>query len=167
MKKLTLAMALLVLAVPAFAGGGEKCSADLQTCLNHHAAMKDKGWTGLELDKSDPAAIKVKAVTAGSPAAKAGFLVGDVLVAMNGVSMTDKEAMKKAKGEWKVGQAVTYTVKRKNADKQLAVTLAAMPEAAYASMVGTHLLANHVTAATAATTEATPATATTTDKTDK
>src|SRR5688572_8149248 len=151
MKKLTLllATALLVVAVPAFAGTGEKCSADAQICLNHHAAMKDKGWMGLEYDKTDPTAVKVKAVTAGSPAAKAGFQVGDILVAMNGASMTDKEALKKAKGEWKIGQSVTYTIKRKAAEKQLAVTLAPMPENVFASMVGLHMLENHITATTA------------------
>ena len=156
-----MAVAMLVAAVPAFAGSGEKCTAaDAQACLNHMSAMKDKGWVGLEFDKSDASTIKVKAITAGSPAEKAGFLVGDVLVAINGASVADKEAMKKAKGEWKVGQAVAYTVKREGADKELKATLDKMPETVFASMIGSHMLDAHLSmAATTETGHDAPATA--------
>lgn len=144
-----LSAALVMLAVPVFAGSGEKCSASTQACVNHWAAGKDMGWTGLELDKSDPAMVKVKAVTPDSPAAAAGFQVGDVLVAINGVKMTDKAALKKAKGSWKAGQSVSYTVQRSGAEQQIAVTLAKTPDQVYSSMMGSHILENHAVVATA------------------
>lgn len=167
-----MALAMLVGAVPAFAGG-EKCTAaDAQACLNHMSAMKDRGWVGLEFDKTDAAVVKVKAITPGSPAEKAGFAVGDVLVAINGANLADKEAMKKAKGEWKVGQVVAYTVKREGADKELKATLDPMPEAVFASMIGSHMLDAHLSVATAAETghdapSTQKAEAAKTEKTDK
>lgn len=145
-----LSAVLVMLAVPVFAGSGEKCSSGTQACLNHWSAGKDMGWTGLELDKSDPAAIKVKAVTPESPAAAAGFQVGDVVLALNGAKMSDKAAMKKAKGSWKAGQSATYTVQRAGAEQQIAVTLAKTPDQVYASMLGSHMMENHAAVATAA-----------------
>jgi len=145
-----LSAALLALAVPALAGSGEKCSASAQACLNHWAGGKDAGWVGLEYDKSVEGVVKVKAVTADSPAAAAGFQAGDVLMAINGVKMADKAALKKAKGSWKAGQAVAYTVQRAGAEHQLAVTLGKTPDQVYASMIGTHMLENHIETATAA-----------------
>ena len=177
MKRISALLALfavltVALAVPAFAGG--KCeAADAQACLNHMSAMKDKGWSGVDLDKSDMTAIKVKAVAPGSPGAKAGVQAGDVLVALNGASLTDMEALKKAKGDWSVGQSVTYTVKRKNADKQIALKLDKMPEEVFASMIGRHMLDAHLAMASAAPADPAPATTApatapaTTTKTDK
>ena len=144
-----LSAALVMLAVPVFAGSGEKCSSNTQTCLNHWSAGKDMGWTGLELDKSEVGVVKVKAVTPDSPAAAAGFQIGDVLMTLNGVKMTDKAAMKKAKGSWKAGQSVTYTVQRAGAEQTLAVTLAKAPENVYASMLGSHMMEYHAASASA------------------
>jgi S1-C subfamily serine protease len=141
--------ALVMLAVPVFAGSGEKCATSTQVCVNHWAAGKDKGWTGLELDKSEVGIVKVKSVTPDSPAAAAGFQIGDVLVAMNGVKMADKEGMKKAKGTWKAGQSVSYTVQRAGAEQQIAVTLARTPDQIYSSMMGSHMIENHAVVATA------------------
>ena len=140
----------LMLAVPASAGSGEKCSASTQVCLNHWSEMKNAAWVGLEYDMSTEGMMMVKAVTPDSPAAAAGFQVGDVMLALNGARMADKEAVKKAKGAWTPGQSVTYTVQRAGAEKQIAVTLAKTPDAVFASMVGRHMLENHVMAATAA-----------------
>jgi predicted metalloprotease with PDZ domain len=149
-RSVLLTAAFMMLAVSAFAGSGEKCSYDTQTCLNHWAGKKDAGWVGLEYDKSTEGVIKVKAVTAGSPAATAGFQPGDVILALNGVKMSDKAGLKKAKGSWKVGQAVQYTVQRAGSEQQLAVTLGTTPQEIYASMLGSHLMDAHATAATAA-----------------
>lgn len=152
MKRLSWLLAagmLTAVAVPAFAGHGEKCTQDAQACLSHYSAYKDKGWVGIELDKSGEAMV-VKAVVATSPASKAGFQVGDQLVAMNGAKYGDKEAMKKVQGDWKAGQEVSYTVLRKGVEKKLAVTLGAMPEDVFAKMVGAHMISDHMAAAQSA-----------------
>lgn len=151
------AAVVALVAAPAWAGSGEKCTADTQTCLNKMAAKKSVGWIGLEFDKSAEGVMKVKNVVAGSPAEAAGFQAGDVVVALNGVKMSDHDAVKKAKGTWSAGQKVTYTVERKDASKDLAVTLATMPDNVHAAMVGFHLVDSHAVTATAASAEATPA----------
>lgn len=155
MKRITWFMAALLvvaLASPALAGSAGKCTQNVQACLNHWAkGQSTKTWAGLQYDTAENGTTTVKAITPGSPAASAGFEVGDVLVAMNGIKLADKEALKKAKADFKAGQVVTYTVTRAGAEKQLAVTLATMPAEVYASALGSHMLENHATAAMAAT----------------
>ncbi len=159
MKRLSILAALALVAViaaPSWAGSGEKCVADAQTCLNKMSAKKSGAWIGLEFDKSAEGVMKVKRVVADSPAEKAGFQVGDVLVALNGAKMSDYDAMKKAKGAWSVGQQVTYTVERKGAETAVAVTLGEMPTEVHAAMVGYHMIDHHVTTPTASAAEASP-----------
>jgi len=162
MKKLVLiAGALLIVAVPAVAGShGSKCTADLQSCLGQWSKGRDKGWLGLKYDQADGGTMAVKEIQAGSPAAAAGFKVGDVMMALNGAAFADKDAIKKAKGEWKVGQSVSYTIQRDGAEKTIAVTLASMPEDVFASMVGSHMIDNHFATATASASDAEAASAT-------
>jgi C-terminal processing protease CtpA/Prc len=151
---LTMAALVLALSVPAWAGSGEKCTASAQECLDKMAAKKDKGWAGFNVDKSENGAMVVKSVVPGGPADKAGFKAGDVLVALNGASYSDYEAVKKAKGTWATGSKITYTVKRADAEKTLAVTLAPLPAEVYAQMVGEHMVADHQVAVNAPTADA-------------
>lgn len=120
-----LALALiLVLASAAFAGG-EKCAREA-AAKEKAAKMAAHGWLGLKTDD----AHRVTSVAPGSPAAQAGFRTGDVLVALNGVALTDanKEAVMKAKGDCKVGKQVSYTIRRDGAEQTLTATLAPVPK---------------------------------------
>ena len=154
MKRLVVATAVLAVAIaaPALAGSGAgKCTQETQVCLNSFSKSASKGWVGLEYDKS-AATHAVKRVTPGGPAEAAGFQAGDVLVSLNGVAMTaDKETLKKAKGEWSVGQTVAYVVKRGDQEVKLDVKLAPMPAEVFSAMVGEHMVSNHMAAPTAAT----------------
>ena len=161
MKKMSCVMtvaAMVLLAASVFAGAGSKtaaagkCTDDAQTCLNKMSAKKSAGWLGMKYDKAEDGTVSVKEITPGSPAEAAGFQKGDVLLTLNGASYADKEALKKAKADWKPGSKVNFTVKREGAEKQIAVTLAPIPEAAYAQMVGEHMITDHTKAATAAAT---------------
>lgn len=153
MRRLVVATAALAVAIaaPALAGSGAgKCTQETQVCLNTFSKYASKGWLGLEYDKS-AATHAVKKVTPGGPAEAAGFKAGDVMVSMNGVAMTaDKETLKKAKGEWAVGQTVAYVVKRGDQEVKLDVKLAPMPAEVFSSMVGEHMVSNHMAAPTAA-----------------
>jgi len=154
-RNLIVAAAALAVAIaaPALAGSGAgKCTQETQACLNSFSKYASKGWVGLEYDKtaSEKSHVVKKAVP-GSPAEAAGFRAGDVLVSLNGVAMTaDKETLKKAKGDWSVGQTVAYVVKRGDKEVTLNAKLAAMPPEVFASMVGEHMVSNHMTAPTAA-----------------
>ena len=114
-----LALALtLALSAAAFAGG-ENCEK-----AAHNAKMAaSHGWLGIETDK----AHTVVAVAAGSPAEKAGFQKGDVVLALNGVPLSDTAKVKEAKAHCNVGKTVTYTIQRGGAQQTLTATLAAAP----------------------------------------
>ena len=155
MKRIALLLgAALVCAAPVFAGDGEKGGSDAQSCLDHMSGMKEaKGWVGLEFDPENKTPYVVTKVVHGSPAQKAGFKEGDILSALNGIQLSDKEGMKKAKSAMKPGNKVTYTVTRMGKNTDLAVTLGTMPDEVFAQMVGAHLLQNHVAAAASSTEE--------------
>lgn len=143
------------IAMPVLAGEkGEKCSYDAQACLNGLSAKKDKGWAGIDADKNEAGGVFVKGLIKSGPAEKAGFMVGDVLVARNGIKMADHEAMKADKDSWKIGANVIYTVLRNEKEKQLTVTLVQMPEDVFAKLVGAHMISDHMGVATAVKTEA-------------
>ena len=138
-------LVLVATVVPAFAAEDRCTEPDIQTCMNHIAAKRTQGWLGLDFDRSDPNTIKVEAVTPYSPASKAGFRPGDVLLTLNGASFQDDEALAQAKGEWKPGQVVTFMVQRPGYKKQLQVTLGRYNDHTFATMVGLHMLEYHVT----------------------
>jgi len=98
------------------------------------AELAAKGWLGLKTEKDASGAYTVSSVAPNSPAAQAGFRAGDVLVAYNGVALTDanKDAVKKAKAGCAVGTKVAYTVRRGNAEQTLTATLAPVPDAVLA-----------------------------------
>ncbi len=104
------------------------------------------GWLGIETDKNEKGVVTVKAVTAGSPAVAAGFQPGDVLVAINGVEISDanKEALKAAKKALVAGSEGRYTVLRQGAKKNLTAQLVAPPRAVLAQWIGEHMLSDHV-----------------------
>jgi len=155
------ALMLLMLAPLAIAGEGKdcgdksaaaakdvhaskKCSYGTQDCLDHMAAkMKTGGWVGIELEKDETTGVMtVQRVVPGSPAEQAGLQVGDVLFALNGIEINEKNesALKTAKKDWKPGQNVSYTLKRDGRSVNANVTLASMPADVLAKFIGEHML---------------------------
>lgn len=141
---------VLAAAAPVRAGKpGEKCTYSTQECLDLMAAkMKTGGFVGLELDVDEKTGSPVvRSIFPGTPAEQAGLQPGDVLHTLNGVVINEKneEALMKARGEWKPGQQVTYTIKRNGLEQNVTLTLAPMPADVMAKMIGKHLL-DHATA---------------------
>ena len=136
---LTAVLLAVALASPTLAGG-EKCAKASEECRQAMAAAKDRGWAGLELDTMDGKLV-VSKVFPTSPAARAGMLVGDVLVALNGVPLTDENQDKLArlKTRMKPGTEVLYQVDRRGQPRHLSVALATMPAAVYDAMVAKHM----------------------------
>ena len=138
------AVALLFGGTAAYAGG-EACraahtQADYQKMAEKMAA---KGWLGIDTEKTASGAYAVKAVVAGSPAERAGFQKGDVLVALNGVQLGDesqKDALYKVKSELGPGKTATYTVARYGSEKAITATYGEVPRDVLAAWRGEHVL---------------------------
>jgi predicted metalloprotease with PDZ domain len=150
MRKVLLIGCVVVLfgAVSVAVAGDKHCTASTQECLNKMVAkIQQKGWLGVETDKAGNGRWQVTKVYPDSPAAKAGFEAGDVLVSMNGVEMTadNKEALKKAKHAMGPGSDVTYVVKRQGGKVKLHAQLDHVPDAVVAEWVGKHMVADHST----------------------
>jgi C-terminal processing protease CtpA/Prc len=131
------------------AHASKKCSYGTQECLDHMATkMRTGGWVGIEMEKDDATGVlTILKVVPGSPAEAAGLQAGDVLFALNGVEINgaSEAALKAAKKSWQPGQTVNYTVKRNGYDRQISVTLGAMPAEVLARFVGQHMLEHATT----------------------
>jgi len=132
-------------AMPALAGGEhKKCPYTTQECLDKMATMmKDTGWVGIDMDVDEATGtMTIKKVFSGSPAEASGIQVGDVLFALNGVKFgkESKEALKKARQDWKPGQKVTYTMLRNGMEHKVDLTLAPWPADMLAGYIGGHML---------------------------
>jgi S1-C subfamily serine protease len=129
----------------AFAGG-EKCATQHTQASYDEMAKKlaAHGYLGIETEKNAAGQYAVSKVAAGSPAEKAGFQKGDVLVALNGARFGEdnKEAVKKAKSALGPGKAATYTVTRGGGEKQLTATLSEVPPQVLAQWVGEHVVSH-------------------------
>jgi S1-C subfamily serine protease len=123
------------------------CNHTAQECRDHMTAMfKERGWAGLELDKKDEnGSLTVTHVVPNSPAAKAGFLEGDVLVAMNGVRLgqENQEKVYSSKEKLVVGSRVTYTVERAGEKRDIPVVLAQMPKDVLQAWIERHEAESH------------------------
>jgi len=143
---------LIVIALSGLLPGGtllageihHQCNMPVQQCIDRmSASLKTTGWVGIEFDDSvvTNGGYRVSKVIQGSPAEKAGLQPGDVLYALNGVriAQNSKEALAKARQDWKPGQSVTYTVKREGIDREIRLTLAPMPADVMARWIGEHM----------------------------
>ncbi len=152
---LTVAVAVVLLGGVslAVAGGSGKCAEQHTQASYQKMAekMAAKGWLGIETEKTAAGGYAVTSIAKGSPAERAGFQVGDVLVALNGVRLSEenKDAVYKVKSTLGPGKAVAYTISRRGAEQQLSATLAEVPREVLAEWLGTHVL-DHTTVAVAA-----------------
>ena len=146
--KIMTALAIVgILVGPAYAGHPEKASSSKGDWVAEMIAQtKTHGWAGLEFEKikdekGHVQKLAVKGVTPDSPAAAAGFAVGDVIVAINGHSIADAKAFKK---DLVAGKTATYKVARKKGDEwaktEIALTLAEPPREVLAQWIGYQLL---------------------------
>jgi serine protease Do len=108
------------------------------------AQLKDKGmvtrgWMGVQIqpvtaDIADGLGLKatqgalVAAPQAGSPAATAGILSGDVITAVDGKALKDARDLAKLIGAMMPGTTVKLTVWRKDGEKSVTVTLGELPK---------------------------------------
>jgi predicted metalloprotease with PDZ domain len=138
---------LLFFGLAAAAGEKTPCTAPAGECVKKmYEKFQSAGWLGIEGEKSEKSLVAIKAVIPGSPAAAAGFQAGDVLLAINGVELSEanKEAQMKVKQSLVAGSEATYVVRRQGAKKTLTAKLVAPPRAVVAQWIGEHMLTHHL-----------------------
>lgn len=150
MKKSLTILSLLALlaAAPVIAGDGHKCTAGTQDCLNMMAkSLQNKGLVGVDGEWDESAgAFKVASFLEGSGAQAAGVQTGDLLVAVNGIALSDGEATKADAANRAPGSKATITVLRDGKKMNMDVTLVGMSEQQVALYVGQHMLDHAVIA---------------------
>jgi serine protease Do len=104
------------------------------------AQLKDKGkvargWLGIEMQPITPEVaetlglkeakgVYVANVVASSPAQKAGFEQGDIVLALNGKAIEDARDMSRRVAALQVGNSASFTVNRQGTAKTLTATIA-------------------------------------------
>ena len=83
-------------------------------------------YVGVRIE-SVPGGAKVVRVVSGSPAAKAGLKVGDVITAFDGKPVTSADELTAAVAAAKAGENVSVKVKSGGTTKQVSVTLGVQP----------------------------------------
>jgi S1-C subfamily serine protease len=133
----------------ALAGHG-KCAKSSQECA---ALMKEKfqtkGWSGIEKEHNEDGTLTVLSVVPNGPADKAGLKAGDVLVSINGVTLSKENEAKlqeMKQSAFKIGESVSYGVRRGQETLSARVTLERIPEAALAAMIDRHAKEEHAVA---------------------
>jgi predicted metalloprotease with PDZ domain len=145
------AVAFAVVAVAlsglALAGKHEKCSKSATECAAYMKEMyQTKGWAGLEKEANEDGTYKILSVMPNSPAEKAGVKAGDLLVSINGVTLSkENEAKLKEMHEsgWKIGDTVSFGLKRGADISTVNVALERIPETVLASMIEKHSKEEH------------------------
>ena len=127
MKYIAIMLLALAVSLPAMAGGAD-CDGSAEEVARMETKLANKAWLGVEYDKTD-GQYTITKVHADSPADRAGFEKGDVLLTMEGVEYTkaNKKALKKVYAKIEPGSDVQYVVKRGADAVELNATLSHVP----------------------------------------
>jgi C-terminal processing protease CtpA/Prc len=158
MKMVTFVVLAVALAIaPVVAGGPDcqkaeaaknvahshkKCDMAAADCKTMMETAKKNGWLGLKIEPSEnDGALLISEVVKGSPAEKAGFQAGDVLLAVNGVTYSDENEskLKALKKSLTPGTTASYNVQRDGKQQTLTATLGRMPDEVYTAWVSEHM----------------------------
>ena len=145
-KVFVLLVALTILAMPAMAGEKGKCKGEGEDCLKKmQAKYSEMAWLGIGYDTDESGHWVVDKVYDRSPAQKAGFQKGDILLAVNGVkySKDNKKELKATYAKFEPGTETTYYVKRDGEKVKLQATLASVPEDLQKLWIAEHMEHSH------------------------
>ena len=137
---------IMVFALTAFAGEKGKCETSGEDCLKKMTyKLQHKAWLGVEYDMTESGRWAITKVVPNSPAAKAGFEKGDVLLALNGeeYSKDNKKALKAVYSKLEPGSKAMYVVKRQGGKVKLEATLGNVPKDLQAKWINEHMAEHH------------------------
>lgn len=145
MKKLVVLLMALLVSVAAVAGGKKKDMSADEALAMMEAKMAAKPWLGVEYAKAEKSYFKIDNVVANSPAEKAGFQAGDIILAMDGVEYTkaNKKAVKAAWTKVSPGSDADFVVKRAGEKVQLTATLEHVPSELQAQWIAEYMSTNY------------------------
>ena len=147
MKKLfAILVVMLIVAMPTMAGEKGKCAGSGEDCLKKmEQKIAHKAWLGIEYETDDSGRWVVTDVVDNSPAQKAGFQKGDVMLAVNGekYSKENKKALSAAYSKLEPGSTAQYIVKRGDGKVKLDATLGSVPKDLQAKWIHEHMDNNH------------------------
>lgn len=119
----------------------KKCTMGKDDCVKAMAEAKTRGWLGIEAEGNEDGSWSITKVVPASPAANAGLRSGDVILAMNGVTLGEANAdkLKAIKKDLKPGSSVTYNVRRDGKEENVSAVLGLMPAEVYTAWVNEHM----------------------------
>ncbi len=86
----------------------------------------ERPWMGLFIEVEE-AGLKVREVSPGGPASRAGILAGDVILELEGKKVSAAEDLIRALGDRRVGDKVRLALSRQGRRQQLILVLGVMP----------------------------------------
>ncbi|MCB9882932.1 MAG: PDZ domain-containing protein [Planctomycetes bacterium] len=107
------------------------------------ATTNNPGWLGVIVEGRRSEAPKIVEVDAGSPAARAGLAVGDVVRAVDGAEAGDVDAFLSKIAQKQAGARVVLTIERGSAKRELPVVLGERPDVAAARKTAENAAAKH------------------------
>jgi ketosteroid isomerase-like protein len=115
----------------------EKLLEAKQTLQSMADGLRKRGMIGLDGDWDAAAnGYRVKSWVEGTNAEAAGVLLGDVLMKINGIPLTDREGAEADAANRVPGREVSITVLRDGTEQTLQVTLVPIPEKIMAEQIG-------------------------------
>jgi C-terminal processing protease CtpA/Prc len=136
---------------PAMAGesahaAAHECGMKAEDCAEYMKKdAETHGWLGVSLESGSEGLMSVTRIWPGSPAEKAGFQIGDQVVSMNGVEVSEKNAEKVHQMMRKsaIGDKVNFRVARGSNTFNLEAVLVKMPEEVLSETIDQHLKEHH------------------------
>jgi len=126
-------------------GSPKKCNETMESCLQSMVdRFKRTGLIGLDGEWDEAlGGYKIERFIEGSVGASAGMQIGDVLIKVNGIPLSDEKRAKADAENRRPGSEATATVLREGREITFHVKLIAVPADVMAEEIGRHMIEYH------------------------
>ena len=144
-KRFVVPILALLFSVAAVAGEKKQNLSAAEALTQMQTKLAAKPWLGVQYEKSEKSYLKIDDVVANSPAERAGFQAGDIMLSMGGVdyNKTNSKALKAAWSEVTPGSDAHFVVKRAGEKVRLTATLEHVPSELQAQWIAEYMNANY------------------------